>query len=80
MKRIYKKPMLHKESFELESQIAGCAIVNKNPSLLKQCNYKIPDLGFYVFGEGWNDCINYQYSEDNAIYCYHAGVNNLFGS
>lgn len=80
MKRVYKKPVLFKESFELESQIAGCAIVNKNPSLLMQCNYNVDGLGFYIFAESWSSCIDQGFEDDNAIYCYHAGVNNLFGS
>lgn len=80
MKRVYKKPVLLKERFDIESQIAGCTLVTKSATLLEQCNYQPDGLGFYIFAEGWSSCIDQQFADDNAIYCYHAGVNNLFSS
>ena len=84
MKRAYAKPALIKETFELETQIAySCKVVTKTMSLAQQCNYEPNGLGYYIFAEGWTSCVDQQITEDSAdsvIYCYHAGINNLFNS
>lgn len=81
MKRVYTKPALVKECFEVESQIAlTCAVITNNASLVLQCNYEPDGLGFFIFGEGWSSCIDGQYKDGSGSYCYHAGANNLFQS
>lgn len=80
MKRTYKKPLLLKERFDVESQIAGCVLITKTATLYEQCSYEPDGLGYYIFGENWSSCVDSQVGEDNAIYCYHAGINNLFSS
>ena len=80
MKRTYKKPLLLKERFDIESQIAGCVIINNDASLYEQCSYEPDGLGYYIFAESWSSCIDQKFADDNVIYCYHAGVNNLFNS
>ena len=80
MKRVYTKPMLLKEHFDVETQITGCAFVVKSPSLMQQCAYDVRGLGFFIFGEGWEQCIDQQFKDGSAMYCYHTGANNGFGS
>lgn len=80
MKRTYNKPVLLKECFDVESQIAGCTIVNNDASLYEQCAYEPDGLGFKIFAESWSSCTGQKIDDNNEIYCYHAGVNNLFNS
>ncbi len=83
MKRVYSKPALIKETFELETQIAtNCKFVTNTLSLAQQCNYPMDKLGngYFIFAEGWTSCIDEQFEDGNAIYCYHAGINNIFNS
>jgi len=84
MKRVYSKPALIKETFELETQIAtNCKIITQNFSLAQQCNYEPHGMGYFIFAEGWTSCVDQQITDggaDSIIYCYHAGINNLFNS
>jgi len=83
MKRTYSKPALFKEAFEPDDQLAttlNCTIITRTSSLALQCNYEPDGLGYYIFAEGWTSCVDSQIEDGNVIYCYHAGVNNLFNS
>jgi len=40
-------------------------------------------MGYFIFAEGWTSCVDQQITDggaDSIIYCYHAGINNLFNS
>lgn len=83
MKRTYTRPALFKEAFEPDDQLAtsvSCKIITTSSTLALQCNYNLDGKGFFIFAEGWTSCIDAEFEDGNVIYCYHAGINNLFNS
>lgn len=83
MKKVYQKPVLLKEKFQMEEMIATCEVINTNLTEGDQCNYSLPSLAYPLFVNGWESCFlfieDYQESGLDTL-CKAPGANNLWSS
>lgn len=84
MKKVYQKPVLLKEKFQMEEMIAGdCGVINNNMTQSDECNYLLPNVPAPLFATGWQSCYffieDYEKSGLTSL-CKSPGTNNLWSS
>lgn len=81
MKKIYKKPEVLIESFELSQHIASCdhPIKNKTSVIQEGCSADVPDIGittlFYVADPNGNSSCQ---TDGSDMFCKTNGANNTY--
>ena len=83
MKKVYQKPVLLKEKFQMEEMIAACSVINNNMTQTDECNYALPGLPYPLFLDGWQSCwLDVEDYEKSGLttLCKAPGANNLWSS
>ena len=90
MKKVYKKPVVMIERFELAEHIAGCGKTTvAHPNSAGKPNHYdgytcefVSDFGDPMFLDGNKDCVDPQFENDMEIGCYNTpdGINSFFSS
>ena len=86
MKKVYTKPSIAVESFQLDAAVAGTCADKGSLTILhgtENCGYGVPDPGSRLFGHQWQyynwdncsvDLTSPFGGDDNDRYCYHGPI------